>query len=53
MANYYRHEIEKARTTAKVTEIMDDLDFADITKAEYFELLDLAESRMAELMKAQ
>ena len=52
MANYYRNEIDKARTTDKVNEIMDDLDFADITKAEYFELLDYAEARMAELMTA-
>lgn len=52
MANYYRDEIKKARTTAKVSEIMNDLDFADITKAEYFELLDEAEAKIAELMTA-
>lgn len=52
MANYYYNEIEKARTTAKVNEIIDDLDFADITKAEYFDLLEKAESKMAELMTA-
>ena len=52
MANYYRNEIKRARDTETLNNIIEELAFADIDKTEYFDLFDLAEERIAELMTA-
>ena len=52
MAKYYERQIERAKDTETVNHIIEELAFADITKAEYFELFDRAEERIAELMTA-
>ena len=52
MANYYLDEINKAKDTETLNNIIKELAFADLDKAEYFDLFDKAEGRIAELMTA-
>ena len=50
MANYYRNEINRAKDTETINNIIEELAFAGLDRDDYYELFDEATDKLAELL---
>lgn len=50
MAGYYKAQIEKAKDTEALNNIIEELAFAGLDRADYYDLFDEATDKLAELL---
>lgn len=51
MAGYYKAQIEKAKDTETLNNIIEELAFAGLDRADYYDLFDEATDRIADLLR--